>query len=450
MSKQSAIVRLVLLFSFFFNTSLHAEPGKVDKFITFSGFGTIGAVHNQGQGSAFVRDITEPNGAKNKGLSWEIDSRVGLQANVNATENLEGVAQIISRYNADNNFQPEFTWGFLKFSPNDTVNARVGRVGFDALLAADSRDVGYSYLWVRPPVEYYGQLPLSSIDGVDAVIHTPIGRGVGKIKLYSGIARQSIPNHLNQTVWQGISGASAGAMLELSGSRVVGGYIDYQDNHWTARLGKADIKVSNEVPSTLFDGLGLIRGTAAAHPIPSIASSLNSLANDLSMLNKDIAFSSAGLAYENGPLQTQMAYSHFTSESLLFPESFSGYFSVGYRIGKFTPYGVISSVRNKKSGRANELAGKGVDAIVGVANFMLSTGQSEQDTFSLGMRYDFMNNAALKFQIDRIHNRNCSPVSLPMAGSTSAPCSPSLLWQSVPVFWDGHANIYSAVLDFTF
>lgn len=453
MSKQS-FAKIALISCLACTTlPIYAAPDKNDdsaRYATFSGFGTVGVVHNQGQGSTFVRDITEPNGARNKGLFWEVDSRVGLQANMKLHENFEGVAQIVSRYNWKNNFEPELTWGFLKYVPNDMFDIRVGRVGFDALLAADSRDVGYSYLWVRPPVEYYGQLPLASINGGDVVFRTPVGSGVGRIKLYSGVARQQVPNHLNQKDWLGISGISGGAMENLNSSRVVGGYIDYQDNHWTARLGSADIRVSHDFPVTVIDGLGLIRATAAAYPLPSFANTLNTLSDDLSMLNKNITFSSASLAYENGPLQTQMAYSHFTSDSLLFPQSDSAYVSIGYRFGKLTPYGVVSSVRSKKSNRLDALKGMGVDAIANMATFMMSPGQSDQDTFSLGMRYDFMNNAALKFQVDRIRNKNCSPVSLPMPGAMASPCSPPLLWQTVPVSWNGRANVYSAVLDFIF
>jgi DNA-binding transcriptional regulator of glucitol operon len=176
---------------------------------------------------------------------------------------------------------------------------------------------------------------------------------------------------------------------------------------------------------------------------------LNALANDFSTTGHHITFSSLGLAYENGPLRTQMELSHYGSETLTFPATNTGYLSVGYRHGKFTPYAVISAARSKKSSRADELAGKGVDSIVSIGNFVLTTGQEVQHTYSVGMRYDLTSNAALKFQMDMIHNHTCSPVSLPVIGP-SPPCSSPLLWQTVPVSWDGRANVYSAVLDFTF
>lgn len=453
MFKRAPIAHLALLSCLAFSAPLHAEPEAAEQLVTLSGFGTIGAIHNQGNGSSFIRDVTQAKGATNKGVFWEIDSRIGLQATIKPSENLEGVAQVISRYQSENNFYPELTWGFLKYSPNDIIDMRAGRVGFDVYLAADSRDVGFSYLWVRPPTEYYGAVPLHFIDGGDIVFRTPIGSGVSRLKLYSGLVRQQIGSLVNQREWAGNVQADAGSIADLSGSRVIGGLIDYQDNNWTVRLGMTDLRVLHEFPTHQIDVLGLIRGEAQAQTStnPTLANSLNLFANDIALSSKHITFTNLGVAFDNGPLRTQLGLSHFTSESLLFPETDASYLSVGYRYGKLTPYAVISAVKGKKSSRADELAGQGIDNLVSLTNFLIKDGSGLQiqNTLSLGVRYDLTNNAALKFQVDMIHNKTCSPVSLPLTG-TSPPCSPPLLWPTVPVSWDGRATVYSAVLDFTF
>lgn len=458
MLKRSPIACLTLIACLAFSPSLRAESEdaspSLEKAWTFSGFGTLGAVHNQGSGSSFIRDITEPKGATNKGLSWQVDSRVGFQVSLKVSEQLEAVAQVVSRYQWDNNFQPELTWAFLKYTPNEMVDTHIGRIGFDAFIGADTRDVGFSYLWVRPPVEYFGTLAFPYMDGADISFHYPVGSGTARVKLYTGISRQKIPTLTNQTEWAEISGLNAGVVEDMSGSRITGGFVDYQDNHWAARLGKADVKLSKEFPMSMnVDVLGLIRDSANTASDPSVAASLNALASDFSLVGKNISFTSIGLAYEDGPFQTQMAFNHWTSQSLLFPESHSGFISAGYRFGKFTPYAVISAVRSIKSSRADELAARMnvpvSDPIPSMANFMLTTGQNVQHTYSLGVRYDLMANAALKFQMDMIRTRNCSPVNLPVVGADRS-CAPPLLWSSVPVSWDGKANVYSAVLDFTF
>lgn len=454
MLKRPPAACLALISCLVFSSSLRAEteqePLSLEKSWSFSGFGTIGLVHAQANGATFVRDITEPKGATNRGLSWETDSRVGFQVNLKASEQFEAVAQVVSHYQWDNNFQPELTWGFLKYSPNDMVDLRVGRIGFDALLASDTRDVGFTYLWARPPVEYYGTLPVPYIDGADLVLRQPLGSGVGRLKLFSGITRQKIPTFF-------------GLIEDLSGSRITGAFADYQDNRWTARIGKADIRLAQGFPGEV-EIVGSLRDQAnqAGDGTP-LQQALNSYATDVALVGKHISFASVGLAYENGPLQTQIALMHFTSQTLLYPESHSGYISAGYRIDKFTPYVAISAVKSRKSNRAEDLANKGADpGLYDVANFMLTTGQEIQQTLSLGMRYDMLSNVALKFQVDLVRNQNCSPVLNPGAGPAGSSCSAPLLWplvpgskdldgnSLVPGTWDGHAKIYSAVLDFTF
>ncbi len=450
-----SIIHLALMSCLAWSGPLYAEhetdEQTTDQLVTFSGFGTIGAIHNQGDGAAFFRDLTEAKGVTNKGLSWEIDSRIGIQATIKPAENMEGVAQIISRYRTDNNFQPELTWGFLKYSFNDIVEVRAGRIGFDVFLDADSRDIGYSYLMVRPPVEYYGAIPCSYFDGGDIAFRTPMGNGVSRFKLYSGLARQHVSSLLNQTQWAGNITLNTGSTEDLSGSRIIGGLIDFQDNNWILRLSKADLRISHEFPVGQFDIFSLLHSSAQslAPTDPTLAGSLNALANDISLSGKHITYTSLALAYTSGPLRTQMALSHYGSKSLLFPPADSGYLSIGYRYGKFTPYVTASAITSKRSSRADELAGKGIDSIVDVTNFMITTGHQVQHTLSLGTRYELVSNVALKFQVDMIRNKTCSPVSLPLIGP-SPPCAPPLLFSTVPVSWDGHATVYSAVVDFTF
>lgn len=453
MLKRPPIACLALISCLAFSSSLRAEteqePLSLEKDLTFSGFGTVGVVHAAAKGATFIRDITEPKGATNRGLSWETDTRFGFQVNLKASEQLEAVAQVVSHYRWDNNFQPELTWGFLKYSPNDMVDLRVGRIGFDAFMAADTRDVGFSYLWARPPVENYGTMPVPYIDGGDIVLQHPLGSGVGRLKLFSGLTRQQIPTFFGMTE-------------NLSGSRVTGGFADYQDNRWTARIGKADIRLAHGFPGEADIVSSLHDQASQAGAGTPLQQALNSYATDVALVGKHISFASVGLAYENGPLQTQMALIHFTSQTLLYPESYSGYVSAGYRFDKLTPYAAISAVRSRKSTRAEDLANKGADPnLVDVANFMLTTGQEIQHTISLGIRYDLLSNVALKFQLDLIRNHNCSPVSIPVIG-TPPSCSAPLLWPFVPGSkdlngntlvpgtWNGRANVYSAVLDFTF
>ncbi len=436
-----------------FSAPLHADAGEDGTRVRFSGFGTLGLAHTQGDGAAFIRDLTQPKGAANRGLSWELDSRLGVQANYKPLNQLEVVAQIVSRYRNENNFDPELTWGFLKYTANETLELRAGRVGFDALLSADSRDIGYSMLWARPPVDYYGHLFFSYIDGGDIALRMPVGSGVSRLKLYSGVTRGRASLLAEQREWAGNqTTAPIGSVQDMDGSRGHGGFVDYQDNRWNVRFGIARLKILKDFPPGRMGSLNFMRrqaDLAFADGDTDQARALTAFLDDALVLGKTITYKTLGIGYENGPLQTQMALGRMSGNSLLVANSRAGFISAGYRMENLTPYLVLSAIRSKRSSRADELQGLTTNAIASIANFMVSAPRADQNTLSLGVRYDIANNTALKIQMDVIDNKNCSPVSLPVTGPATS-CAPPRYWARVPVSWDGRANVYSAVLDFAF
>lgn len=96
-----------------------------DQFPAFalSGFGTLGATRTSSNEVAFVRDLAQPEGA---GKRWDgrVDSLLGVQANLQASSQLEGVVQLVSRYRYDRSFTPEVSWAYLKFDPDPKLTGR--------------------------------------------------------------------------------------------------------------------------------------------------------------------------------------------------------------------------------------------------------------------------------------------------------------------------------------
>lgn len=444
----STLATLTALATFVAPTALHAQTDETTR-VKFSGFGTLGVVHTQGDGAAFVRDMSQFHGATNRGLFWETDTRLGIQAAYAATETLDIVTQVISRYNQDNNFDPEVSLGFVRYAPNPSVKLRLGRVGYDIFHAADSREVGYSYLWVRPPLEYYGAMSTQYIDGGDVTFLVPIGNNVARLKLYSGLARNRVPNLYGQNRWAGNISADLGVMQDLAGTRFTGGLIDFDAANWMLRLSRSNMRVLKEIPPGPIDTLALLRNTAQGQSDAALANGLFRLAEDIAFAGKKLTFDSVGLIYDKGPLRADLAIYHLKSTSLMFGELWAGYWTLGYRFDKLTPFVNIAAVRSKNPNRTAELHGRGVDAAVSVADFMLTRADQHRQALTLGLRYDWKTDVALKFQVDAIRNKTCSPVSLPLVGS-AAPCSPPLLLPSVPVDWNGRANVFSATLDFIF
>lgn len=457
--ERPSLLIALLASGFAFNAPASTAAELDSSPIRLSGFGTIGMAHTQGDGAAFVRDITQPKGANNRGISFDLDTRLGIQVNYDITDKFEAVAQVVSRYRNENNYWPELTWGFLKYTYDDMLELRVGRIGYDGYIGADTRDVGYSFLWARPPTDYFGTLLFPYQDGGDIVFRMPVMRGVGRIKLYSGITRQQVNSLMEQREWATSLGTittpALGATQDLNKSRATGGFIEYQDNHWTGRLGISSLRTAKGFPPGTFNIPGALHlaalGAYGASNQP-LGDALTSLVDNIQVNGKRGTYKTVELAYEDGPLKLQGAYARITSNSLLIPRGHSAFVSAGYRFGRFTPYATASLLRTKRSNYPQELAALGADTspggIVDMAQFILSSPLTNQSTYALGLRYDFADNFAIKFQADFIRSKNCSPVALPGSGLT--PCTPPLLWPTVPPDWNGRANVYSAVLDFIF
>ncbi|MEN9657322.1 MAG: hypothetical protein RL571_787 [Pseudomonadota bacterium] len=384
---------------------------------SWSGFATLGGVYNSSDQGDFLRDLSQRKGVGyTQRFDLGVDSRLGLQFDLKVNETVSATAQVISLRRYNNTFTPDINWAFVKYSPNESVQARVGRLGFDVYMQADSQHVGYSYLRVRPPVDYYGGLPISFIDGADLVIRHPLGEGIATAKVFIGEAKEKLP----------IGGDVDN--LNLAGSLVWGAYLDYQWQNWQFRGGYAQLTLENEAQG--FDApLAALRSTQ----INAINPSLAAFADVAMIKGKQIDFLSAGLIYDNGPLQIQLMFRRLLASTITYPNNDAGYIIFGYRIGKFTPFMAYSEI---VTSGINKNAGLPDVPIFSELNTFIKNVQSvyidDQHTYSMGVRYDIMRNMDLKFQIDKVRSRD------------------SFQWANKQPGWDGNATIYSLALDYIF
>lgn len=369
------------------------------------GFGTLGIARSSSAQAEFVRDLSQPSGTAGN-WTGKIDSLAGLQANLRASEKFEAVAQVVSRYHSPGNYRPELIWAFLKFEPNSHVSLRGGRLGTEFYMLADSRLVAYSYLTVRPPNDYYGALPFTYIDGVDALATLPLGDGLLRGKLFAGVMREQAP--LAEFQW------------DLNQSPLSGGHFDYQNGHWQWRLGYAQVRFRHDLPGPAED----LRNALGASGAPGAAAA----AREISVVDKLSRFHSAGVVYDNGPLRAQLMLSETRQASAIFQDSRSAYLVAGYRFGELTPYAGYSRVRSTAK---RLVTGSALDPLIARA---LADSHSDQHTATLGARWDFRRNLALKAQLDGVRGtaQSIFPYRWEQAG------------------WNGKTDVFSLALDFVF
>jgi predicted porin len=354
----------------------HAQEFSADRF-TIRGFGTIGATTHDADGIEFRRDTGQAHGATSGNVDLETDSLAGLQVDARISPELDIVLQGVTHQRADGDWTPEMTQGFLRWSPDESLVLRGGRVGYDIYLLAESRQVGYSYLGVRPSPEFYGQITNDSIDGGDISYTRRAGRGLVRGRLFGG----------------GGSGELAfadGTHRDAVGD-VYGATLDYIWRGWTARV--AFVQFNYEAGGEMPLLVGALRATA----IPSAVA----VADDL---DKDVYRSDGmqiGFAYDDGPVLAQVMYGAASSNSLAGPEFDKTFALFGYRFGRWTPF-----VSHASSSDRNPVRDAGLPPIPQLAPLnaaVVATQQvarSTQRTSSFGVRYDLSSHFDFKLQVD--------------------------------------------------
>ncbi len=161
--------------------------------IQFDGFITVGAaIHDDPNSNRYIGSLGD-RGITDK-LTFETDTRFGLQLSSDIAENAKVVAQILGT-GTSSNFNAVVEWAYVDFEFNDYISMRAGKIKQPVYLVNDYIEVGYAYPWIRPPVEvYYLNNPLNTVNGAELFITFPIGNGTLSFQPYIGSNRDDIPN----------------------------------------------------------------------------------------------------------------------------------------------------------------------------------------------------------------------------------------------------------------
>lgn len=368
------------------------------------GFGTLGLARSSSDQAEFVRDLSQPVGIKNGQWSGRIDSIFGLQANWRASADLELVGQAVSRLHYDRSHNPELMWAFAKWEPDPRLALRLGRIGADFMMLADSRLVGYSYLTVRPSADFFGPLFFSHFDGADAAVTLPAAGGLAHLKAFAGRTHEKAAGGL--VVW------------DTSGSPVAGLVFDYTRGPWQLRAQAARIRFAADMNTGFLEA-------------PLLASGLPEAAASLQTKDKTTRYLSAGLVYDLGPLLVQGMLNRIRHEAQVFEDSHAGYVLAAYRFGRVTPF--IGMSRWKSKSR-DDLPAVPVPVLGDNYRLFMAGGAVDRTTHTLGVRWDFQRDMAFKLQWDAVRAGAGASFSFPNANPA----------------WDGKTEVLSVTLDFVF
>jgi predicted porin len=388
--------------------SLGAQAQSGDSAFSFSGFATIGVVGTNTDDAQYVIPPGQVRGA-DKSWSGEVDSKLGLQATYRLNSMFSGTAQLLSKNNGKGNFNPALEWAFVKAQLTPSLAVRFGRMGAPFFAVSDFRDVGYSNTWLRPPIDVYGQIPVSNFDGVDALYQTSLGSATVSLQVLAGTSTA----HVLRSKAKQKEGVGFNATAEFDGGI-------------TLRLGHIQGKL------TIYsDDLSSLAAGLQSVPLASVSS----VGDQLSAKAKDVSFTGLGLAVDRGNWLFNAEYTMRRTDTYV-ADTTGWYTTLGYRVGKFTPYLTLSRVKVDDSNVDNTIPLGVSDELSGlkaVVDVIVASQQASQKTVALGLRWDAMRNVALKAQFDRIRPDSVGFFAHPQAG-----------------FGGGHVNVYSLAVDMVF
>jgi hypothetical protein len=152
-----------------------------DPSVKVSGYGTVGVASANRDGLQLRSSLSQSQGADGK-PDFGVDSRLGLQGVATINPEWSVTAQLLgerrrtdSSATSNDDFDVGFEWLFGQYAPTSNLSLRAGRVVLPAFMISDSRNVGYAQPWLRAPMEVYGGMPLTTLDGVQALWRIPVG-----------------------------------------------------------------------------------------------------------------------------------------------------------------------------------------------------------------------------------------------------------------------------------
>jgi len=353
-----------------------------------SGFTSLGLGRMQEPGLEFLGYDNEKWRAKG-------DSVLGLQLNADMAERLSMTLQVVSRgYNQDdtNSFEPELDWLFLSYHLNSAWRIRIGRMRTPHYLYSETVDVGYSYVWARPPIDVYSTIlsTFSYFDGADIRYLTHSNNVDIDLQLFSGYMKRSRDN------------------LEIKVEPMIGGNISLQWEQWKLRYGliydRTDIRLQ---PTANFE--------SNLEAVIAFDSSYQSVKDALNADDAWYRYQTLGLHWDGEPVAIISEVFDIKNTDDGFQNDAHGwYLSAHMPLGKFTPYLVRGAFTNEynldafatvnnslQSFPTGQPGYEGFDAFRLQALNRLELNNYDQSTWTLGLRYDLMSNVALKAEWQR-------------------------------------------------
>ena len=374
---------------------LCAMPAMADG-LQLSGFGTLGATYFSRSDADFIGGVGSQSGVGRSGrLGLSPETRGGVQLSYEPINRLTFTVQAVSKLTPRDNWTPSIEWANVKYQFNDSYAVRLGRIGFPFFMMSDYLNARYAHTALRPAQEVYGQIPASAAEVVELLANWNVGDGMlsfqggfGRMKADGTPSLPSVRDHDDLTV-----------------KHI--GYINlnYETGPWTFRVGYTVGDLTYKLLAAemgIYDPLSQISALTGS-PVPQ------QIRERYEIKDLGASFVGVGANYDDGSWVGNAEYVQVNAGQT-YNSARAWALLAGRRVGQFTPYVrysesssidriMIDDVATQLTPIIGAQGAAGMQAALqGVADATLR----DQRTFSVGTRWDFRKNMALKAQYDYV------------------------------------------------
>ena len=324
--------------------------------IQFSGFASVvGGQTISGKDDAYLADYSLV-GLYDDDLSFQPETTMGLQARANLDLGLSFTSQWISRGLDD--FNSDISYAYLSYQLTPDLTLQAGRKRLPLQYYSEFFDVGFAYPWIRPPADLY-TWQILNFNGVSLDHKTRLGKGILGTSFYVG-REDSTNNRLLSTFF-------FNEATNETWKNIIGIRSDYALGNFQTLISYTNFKLDRTFTSF----------TTTRENIT----------------NSNVDFYAASFNFDNGQHLFLSEINHWNSPRFA---TTNWLLSLGYQVNNLTPYLAFSEFKQEEKITNEDL--------------------EEHTTSSVGLRWNFHPQAALKIQFDEIQDKG----SLALVGDAQA------------------------------
>ncbi len=360
-----------------------------------SGFGNIAYSYENSTNIGYLRSLTQKANSQSNG-SFLPDSKLGFQLAYQINTQWSATTQYVFAERAGDDPFDGVELAFIAYQPTGNLDIRLGRMGYDVFWFTDTRRVDFGHLWVRPPQEVYGWIPLQNIDGIDFTYRFSLADIDWSANFQFGATQATTDLQPGFEPNRFVSNQAGVVSLTASGM------------FWRARASYAQLRVDSDLPEAMELARDNLVKTSQLG-LGAISNEAFDLSQQLDINGAVVRYGQLGFEFNDGHWLFVSELVNVDTDGGVLPDGIGGYAMFGHRFDSLTPYFIYA-----RFSPDSEILEKQVDwsanpflpaDIVRLQQGAIdATNQTiiNQSTISFGLRWDLTSQFSLKAQADWI------------------------------------------------